>query len=60
MLADFYNKPLQGRLFRYFRKQILNLPKDETNDIGSAKEKAALKTKAYRAILQECVENDMK
>jgi hypothetical protein len=26
MLADFFTKPLQGALFRKFRKLILNLP----------------------------------
>eukprot|EP00957_Ditylum_brightwellii_P058110 4406640-Ditylum_brightwellii.AAC.1 len=28
MVADFYTKPFQGKLFRAFRNRILNLPDD--------------------------------
>eukprot|EP00957_Ditylum_brightwellii_P062922 4774542-Ditylum_brightwellii.AAC.1 len=28
MVADFYTKPLQGKLFRVFRNRILNLEND--------------------------------
>ena len=32
MVADFYIKPLQGKMFRVFRNRILNLPDDPCLD----------------------------
>ena len=41
MIADFFTKPLQGRLFRKLRAFILNLPyDDEGEDHGDDSENA--------------------
>ena len=33
MIADFYTKPLQGKLFRLFRNLILNLREEDIRNI---------------------------
>jgi len=35
MVADFYIKPLQGKMFRVFRNRILNLPDDPCLDAAT-------------------------
>ena len=62
MIADFYTKPLQGKLFRLFRNLILNLREEDIRNITLSEKLTEMKTKmedADRAIAvesaQECV-----
>ena len=64
LIADFYTKPLQGKLFRLFRSLILNLD-DKTALSMSASEqnltnKPVSVTMNHTPRLQECVERNMK
>eukprot|EP00957_Ditylum_brightwellii_P121858 9292618-Ditylum_brightwellii.AAC.1 len=58
-MADFYTKPLQGKLFRIFRNRILNLEEDPCLPVVSLKtfeqqEDTALAPKQDPSA-QECV-----
>ena len=62
MIADFYTKPLQGKLFRLFRNLILNLREEDIRNITLSEKLTKMEAKtedANRAIavesVQECV-----
>ena len=55
MVADFYTKPLQGKLFRLFRSIILNL---DDADMKEHCERSNSPYKPKNDELQECVEKD--
>eukprot|EP00957_Ditylum_brightwellii_P077231 5868909-Ditylum_brightwellii.AAC.1 len=59
MVADFYTKPLQGKLFRIFRNRILNLEEDPCTEedrcqILKQQQKIAQEPKQDSSV-QECV-----
>ena len=67
MIADFYTKPLQGKLFRLFRNLILNLREEDIRNITLSEKFTKMEAKtedADRAIAvelaQECVEGNDK
>ena len=62
MIADFYTKPLQGKLFRLFRNLVLNLCKEDIQNITLLEKLTKMETNTEdsdRAIAikssQECV-----
>ena len=62
MIADFYTKPLQGKLFRLFQNLILNLREEDIRNITLSEKFTQMETKTEdddRAIairsVQECV-----
>ena len=62
MIADFYTKPLQSKIFRLFRNMILNLHEDDIQNITLSYKLTQMKTRTEdvnRAIAvesaQECV-----
>ena len=61
MISDFYTKPLQGIMFRLFRNLILNLHKEDIQNITLSEKLTQMETNtedAYHAIaiefVQEC------
>ena len=45
MIADFYTKPLQGKLFRLFRNLILNLHEEDIRNITLSEKLTKIETK---------------
>ena len=69
LIADFYSKPLQGKLFQIFRDIILNigdttiedyLEKASREKYGAIKEVSVLPIIIKQATPQECVEQNVK
>ena len=64
MVADFYTKPLQGKLFRMFRNLILNCVDTESEIFYNSKMKRKINSAVSPIMtgvpLQECVENIVK
>ena len=64
MIADFYTKPLQGKLFRLFRNLILNVNDKEMEKLLQAESVAEQKDidgdmrPASVSVPQECVEEN--
>ena len=65
MIADFYTKPLQGKLFRLFRNLILNLRQEDIQNITLSEKLTQMETKtedADRMIavksVQECLDEN--
>ena len=48
MIADFYTKPLQGKLFRLFRNLILNLREEDMRNITLLEKLTKMKSKDGR------------
>ena len=57
MLADFYSKPLQGKMFRLFRSILLNLDDPDMKDYCI---KSDVTIKKSSVTSQECVEENDK
>ena len=58
LIADFYTKPLQGRLFRLFRNLILNIDDGLTENFEKAMIKlkqSSMSVPVAKSTLQECV-----
>ena len=58
LVADFYTKPLQGKLFRLFRNLILNIKDSPTRNFQQALyqlKNTTSSTPIKKTTLQECV-----
>ena len=67
IIAEFYTKPLQGKLFRLFQNLILNLREEDISNITLSEKLTKIESKtedADRVIavesVQECVEGNNK
>ena len=58
LIADFYTKPLQGRIFRLFRNLIMNIDDGPTKKVSNAMKqlkRSTMSTPLSKSTLQECV-----